>query len=46
VDVVTESGITLHARSLHRVAPGDTGRCHADPERVLVYPLTPSPGEA
>jgi putative spermidine/putrescine transport system ATP-binding protein len=46
VDVVTESGITLHARSLQRVAPGDTGRCHADPERVLVYPLTPSPGEA
>jgi putative spermidine/putrescine transport system ATP-binding protein len=41
VDLVTEGGVTLHARSLQRVAPGDVLRCHADPERVLVYPEAP-----
>jgi putative spermidine/putrescine transport system ATP-binding protein len=46
VDLVTESGVTLHARSLQRVAPGDVLRCHADPERVLVYPEASGDGGA
>ncbi len=40
VDLVTETGTMLHARSLRRVATGDLLRCHADPARVLVYPAT------
>jgi putative spermidine/putrescine transport system ATP-binding protein len=46
VDLVTEGGVTLHARSLQRVAPGDVLRCHADPERVLVYPEASGDGGA
>jgi putative spermidine/putrescine transport system ATP-binding protein len=46
VDLATESGVTLHARSLQRVAPGDVLRCHADPERVLIYPEAPGSAEA
>jgi putative spermidine/putrescine transport system ATP-binding protein len=39
VDLLTETGILLHARSLQCVAVGDVLRCHADPERILVYRL-------
>jgi putative spermidine/putrescine transport system ATP-binding protein len=46
VDLVTESGIVLHARSLERVATGDVLRCHADPERVLIYPPSPHAASA
>jgi putative spermidine/putrescine transport system ATP-binding protein len=38
VDLVTETGLRLHARSLRRVAPGEILRCSAAPDRVLVYP--------
>jgi len=38
VDLIAESGLRLHARSPHRVAPGDVRRCVAPPERVLVFP--------
>jgi putative spermidine/putrescine transport system ATP-binding protein len=38
VDLVTETGLHLHARSLRRVAPGEILRCSAAHDRVLVYP--------
>jgi putative spermidine/putrescine transport system ATP-binding protein len=38
VDLVTETGLRLHARSQRRVSPGETLRCSAAPDRVLVYP--------
>jgi putative spermidine/putrescine transport system ATP-binding protein len=38
VDLKTEAGELLHARSLRRVTPGETLHCTAAPDRVLVFP--------
>jgi putative spermidine/putrescine transport system ATP-binding protein len=37
LDVVTASGLRLHARTTMRAAPGETVHLAAPPERVLVY---------
>jgi putative spermidine/putrescine transport system ATP-binding protein len=38
VDVVTEAGLLLHARTPRRVAAGDWVRLQVSPDRVLTYP--------
>ena len=38
IDVVTASGILIHARTTQRVAIGDTVKLTVPAERVLVYP--------
>ncbi|MSP87226.1 MAG: ABC transporter ATP-binding protein [Alphaproteobacteria bacterium] len=39
VDLITDAGTMLQARSAQRVAPGDVLRCHASADRVLIYPV-------
>jgi putative spermidine/putrescine transport system ATP-binding protein len=37
VDIMTESGLLLHARSPQRVSPGEVLRCNAAPDSILVF---------
>jgi hypothetical protein len=37
VDIQTETGLLLHARSPQRVSPGEVFRCNAAPDAILVF---------